>query len=81
MEKLRPNQLCWKPSWLHIGEALICDTGNNPLLLLGFQGVERYSSVRVTRQFGWTEEIPALNECIIDSFLEKLANQKRAIQS
>lgn len=81
LEKLRPDQLCWKPSWLHIGEAIIYGADKNPLLLLGFRGVERYSPGRVTRQFGWTEELPTINECRIDSFEADSANQRRAIQS
>lgn len=58
LKNLRPNQFCWKWSWLHVGEAIICDMNKNPLLLLVFRGVEQYCPVRITHQFGWIEELP-----------------------
>lgn len=53
---------------------MVCDTNINPLLLIGFRGVERYSLVRVIRQFGWSERIPALNESTNNSFEANLVN-------
>lgn len=33
LENLQLDQLCWKPSWLHVGKVIIHGVGNSPLLL------------------------------------------------
>lgn len=62
LENLLSDQLCWKPNRLHIGEVVICNADRNPLLILGFRRVERYSPPKVTRQFGWSEKSQSLNK-------------------
>lgn len=34
------EQLCWKPSWLDVGEIVAHGADNSPLLLLVLRGVE-----------------------------------------
>lgn len=81
LENLRPEQLCWKPSWLHVGEAIIGDLDGKPLLLLGFRGVKEYFPIRAIRQFGWSETTQLLVECIDPPAKIIVVEQQQAIKS
>lgn len=44
LNNLISGQICWEPSWLHINEVIIWEMSGNPLILLGFRGVDNYFS-------------------------------------
>lgn len=53
IENLLSNQICWKTSCLHIGEVIIHEADNDPLLLVGFMGwifsIQSYTPDRLAR--------------------------------
>lgn len=69
------DQLGWKPSSLHTRKIVICDADRNPLLLVGFQGAERYSPIKVVCQFRWAEMTQVLNKVIDNSSKIDLADR------
>lgn len=77
LENLHQDQLCQKPSSLHIRQIIFCGVDDNPLLLLGFRGVERYSPIRVVLQFGW----PKVTQLLYCNHLSSIINENLPLRS
>lgn len=79
VENLQSEQLCWKPTWLHISEVIIYGAGNGPLLLLRLRDIETYFPLWVVCQFGWFEIVQAMISYASSSSGIYLASKKQAI--
>lgn len=76
LDTLYSEQICWKPSWLHIGKVIIRGIEGGPLLLLGFRGTKEYSPLKVIRQYKWAAVPQALISHMNNSSGTNPANQK-----
>ncbi|KAF8369279.1 hypothetical protein HHK36_032711 [Tetracentron sinense] len=60
------DNFVWRCLWFHDFKPVLNFPGRNHMILVGLHGSALYAPNRVVRQFGWTQDIPVVDEEICD---------------